>query len=212
MKEQLTDAIANMREDEAVELAGKMLDGGESPQTVLDACRDAMTVVGDRYEKGEYYLPELVVAGDILRAIGDLAKPHLQSAGSEGEEPLGTVIIGTVAGDIHDIGKDIVAFMLDANNFAVHDLGVDVPAEQFVGMIREVQPQVVALSGFLTLAYDSMRTTVEAIQEAGLREQVKIMIGGAPMDDGVKAYIGADAFGKDATAAVKLAKSWAGEG
>jgi 5-methyltetrahydrofolate--homocysteine methyltransferase len=115
-----------------------------------------------------------------------------------------------VAGDIHDIGKDIVAFMLDVNNFEVHDLGIDVPAEKFVDKIKEVNPDIVAMSGFLTLAFDQMRDTVAAIKEAGLRDSVKIMIGGAPMDDNVATYIGADAFGPDASAAVKLAKNWTG--
>jgi 5-methyltetrahydrofolate--homocysteine methyltransferase len=119
-------------------------------------------------------------------------------------------VLGTVAGDIHDLGKDVVGFMLDISNFEVHDLGVDVPAEKFVQAIQEVNPEVVGLSGFLTLAFDQMRVTIEAIKEAGLRDSVKIMIGGAIMDDSAAQYIGADAYGPDATAAVKLAKSWTG--
>lgn len=208
MKEQLVDAVANIREEEAIELAHQMLAAGEQPQVLLDACREAMTLVGDRYERQEYFLPELIIAGDVLTAIGEVVKPHMQTV--EAAEPLGKVVIGTVAGDIHDVGKDIVAFMLDANNFEVHDLGVDVPAQTFVEKIQELQPDVVALSGFLTLAYDSMRETVTAIQQAELRDHVKIMIGGAPMDENVREYIGADAFGPDASAAVKLAKQWAG--
>jgi 5-methyltetrahydrofolate--homocysteine methyltransferase len=120
------------------------------------------------------------------------------------------VVIGTVEGDIHDIGKDIVAFMLEVNNYQVFDLGVDVPAERFVEKIREVNPEIVGMSGFLTLAFDQMRLTVEAIKEAGLRDKVKIMIGGAPMDEEAAKYIGADAYGEDAAAAVKLANQWTG--
>jgi 5-methyltetrahydrofolate--homocysteine methyltransferase len=119
-------------------------------------------------------------------------------------------VIGTVAGDIHDLGKDIVVFMLEANDFEVHDLGIDVPAERFTQKIAEVKPEVVGMSGFLTLAFDQMRDTVDAIKEAGLRERVKIMIGGAPMDETVTRYIGADAYGRDAAAAVRLAKKWVG--
>lgn len=211
MREQLVEAIANIEEADALKLAQEMLDAGEDPNAVLDACREAMSIVGERYETGEYFLPELVIAGDMLTSIGALVKPRLQ-AGSAGGPPAGRVIIGTVAGDIHDVGKDIVAFMLDANRFEVHDLGVDVAADTFIAKIREVSPDVVALSGFLTLAFDSMRDTVEAIQEAGLRDSVKIMIGGAPMDDKVTEYIGADAFGRDASAAVRLAKEWTAEG
>jgi 5-methyltetrahydrofolate--homocysteine methyltransferase len=208
-KQQLIDAIAEMQEDEAMLIAQQMLDDGEDPQAILDACKDAMVVVGQRYEQGEYFLPELVIAGDMLTAIGEQIKPLLQTQ-TAGAAKLGTVVIGTVQGDIHDIGKDIVGFMLDVNGFEVVDLGVDVPAADFVAKIQEVKPQVVGLSGFLTLAFDQMKATVEAISAAGLRDQVKIMIGGAIMDDTVRNYIGADAYAADATAAVRLAQGWTG--
>lgn len=209
MKEQLVQAIADMEEVQAMELTEAMLAADVDPQEILDACREAMTIVGQRYEAGEYFLPELVIAGDMLTAIGDRVKPLLQSQ-TAGSNKLGTVVIGTVEGDIHDIGKDIVGFMLDVNGFEVVDLGVDVPAAEFVGKIREVSPQVVALSGFLTLAFDQMKATVDAISEAGLRDSVHVMIGGAIMDESVRSYIGADAYGADATAAVKLAQGWTG--
>lgn len=209
MRDQLIDAIAEMREDEALTFARQMLEAGEDPQAVLKAGREAMGIVGERFDQGEYFLPELVIAGDVLAEIAEMVKPRIGAKGVT-EEPLGTIIIGTVAGDIHDIGKDIVAFMLEANNFEVHNLGVDVAAQTFVEKIGEVKPEIVGLSGFLTLAYDSMRDTVKAINEAGLRDRVKIMIGGAPMDEGVREYIGADAYGPDATSAVRLAKQWLG--
>jgi 5-methyltetrahydrofolate--homocysteine methyltransferase len=209
MKEQLVNAIADMKEDEALKLAQDMLDAGEDPQAVLDAGKEAMSIVGDRYECGDYFLPELIIAGDMLKAIGELAKPNLRAQATQ-SKPLGKIVLGTVAGDIHDLGKDVVGFMLDVSNFEVHDLGVDVPPEKFVQAIQEVKPEIVGLSGFLTLAFDQMRITIEAIQEAGLRDSVKIMIGGAIMDDSAAQYIGADAYGPDATAAVKLAKSWTG--
>lgn len=208
-KQQLIDAIAEMQEDEAMLVVQQMLDDGEDPQAILDACKDAMVVVGRRYEQGEYFLPELVIAGDMLTAIGEVVKPRMQAQAASAAK-LGTVVIGTVKGDIHDIGKDIVGFMLDVNGFEVVDLGVDVPASDFVAKIQEVQPQVVGLSGFLTLAFDQMKATVDAISAAGLRDQVKIMIGGAIMDETVRAYIGADAYGADATAAVRLAQGWTG--
>jgi 5-methyltetrahydrofolate--homocysteine methyltransferase len=209
MKEKLINAIADMREEEALQLAQEMLDAGEDPQLALDACREAMVIVGSRYEEKEYFLPELIIAGDMLKAIGELVKPKLKAESADGKT-FGKVIIGTVAGDIHDLGKDIVTFMLDVNNFDVHDLGVDVPATKFVEAIKEVKPDVVGLSGFLTLGFDQMRLTVEAIKEAGLRDDVKIMIGGAIMDDSAAEYIGADAYGPDAATAVKLSKSWTG--
>jgi len=207
MKDQLVTAIADLKEEEALRLAEEMLKQGVDPNLVLDAGREGVKLIGERYEKQEYFLPELIMSGELLKAIGDLVKPHLAGA-EKSSAPLGKVVIGTVAGDIHDIGKDVVSFMLDIANFEVHDLGVDVPAEAFVEKIREVQPEIVGLSGFLTMAYDQMKVTVEAIKAAGLRDQVKIMIGGAPMDNAAAQYIGADAYGKDATEAVNLAKGW----
>jgi trimethylamine corrinoid protein len=208
-KEQLVAAIADMEEDKAYKLAETMLAEGEPPQSVLDGAREAMTVVGARFDKGEYYLPELIIAGEVMGKIGDLVKPRLAAQGAKGA-PLGKVVIGTVAGDIHDLGKGIVSFMLDVNNYQVVDLGVDVPPAKFVDAIKETKPQVVGMSGFLTLAFEQMKRTVEAIAAAGLRDQVKIMIGGAIMDDQAARFVGADAYGADAAAAVTLAKSWAG--
>ncbi|MEM2546994.1 MAG: cobalamin-dependent protein, partial [Candidatus Bathyarchaeia archaeon] len=120
------------------------------------------------------------------------------------------VVIGSVAGDIHDIGKNIVVFMLEANGFEVYDLGVDVPPEKFVEKIKETGATIVGLSGFLTLAFDSMKQTVEAIKKAGLRDKVKIMIGGGQITEEIRQYTGADAYGRDAMAAVALAKKWVG--
>ena len=209
MKNQLIEAIVNMEEEKAAALAQQMLDAGEKPLAVLDACREAMTLIGNKFEEGKFFLPELIVSGDMLAAISEIVKPHIKD-GITTPEVSGKIIIGTVAGDIHDIGKDIVTFMLDVNHFNVVDLGVDVPADQFINKINEEKPDIVALSGFLTLAYDSMKDIVQAIGAAGLGEGVKIMIGGAPMDEDVCRYIGADAFGNDAAAAVKLAKNWMG--
>ena len=125
-------------------------------------------------------------------------------------ESLGKIVLGTVFGDLHDIGKDIVKFMLETNGFEVYDLGVDVPKEKFVEKIKEVNPEIIALSGFLTLAYDSMKETIEEIKKAGLREKAKIMIGGGQMDERIRDYVDADAYGKDAVEAVVLAKKWVG--
>jgi 5-methyltetrahydrofolate--homocysteine methyltransferase len=144
----------------------------------------------------------------MLRQISELLKPLLK--GDVQTERSGKVIIGTVQGDIHDIGKDIVVLMLDVNGFEVMDLGIDVPPEKFVDAIKDFQPAVVGLSGFLTLAFDSMKETVEAIKAAGLKDNIKIMIGGGQIDDEIKKYAGADAYGEDAMAAVKLTKTWLG--
>lgn len=206
-RDRLVAAIADMNEDEAMRLAREMLDSGEDPQALLNAASEAMTIVGQRFDEKEYFLPELIIAGDMMKAIGDMVKPKL-AARSVQAAKRGKVLIGTVAGDIHDIGKDVVGFMLDVNNFEVHDIGVDVPAATFVSKIQEIKPEIVGLSGFLTMAYEQMKRTVDAIQEAGLRHDVKIMIGGAIMDDSAAKFVGADAYGADAAAAVRLAKNW----
>lgn len=209
MPDELVNAIAEMREAEALVLAQKRLDDGADPLAILNDCRAAVEIVGKRFEKGEYFLPELMMAGEILKQISMLVKPRLQKTGEDKRR--GKVIIGTVKGDIHDIGKDLVVFMLDANGFEVHDLGVDVPAQTFVDQIAAIKPDVVGLSGFLTVAFDAMKKTIAAIDAAGLRACVKVMIGGGTVDEYVRGYVGADAFGKDAMAAVTLAQKWTRE-
>ena len=208
MSKELVNAIADMREDEALALARERVEAGADPTGILQDAREAMDIVGRRFEDGEYYLPELMMAGEILNAITDIVKPVLAQAPDVARR--GKVLIGTVAGDIHDIGKNIVTFMLDVNGFEVLDLGIDVSPEKFVAGIREFQPQVVGLSGFLTLAFDAMKETVEAIEAAGLRDSVKIMIGGGQVTDKIREYAGADAYGDDAMEAVNLAAEWIG--
>ena len=206
MSKELVNAIADMREQEALELVKEMVEGGSDPMAILDAAREAMGIVGQRFEEETYFLPELILAGVMLSQITEIVKPQLTKAPEVEHE--GKVLIGTVEGDIHDIGKDIVVFMLDVNGFDVLDLGVDVPAQKFVEAIKDFQPQVVGLSGFLTLAYDSMKDTVEAMKKAGVRDKVKIMIGGGQISDDIREYTGADAYGKDAMAGVSLARTW----
>lgn len=206
MPRELIDAMLGMRDQEAVSIAKDLVEKGEDPLKIFGACREAMDIVGRRFEEGEFFLPELIMSGEILRQISELIKPLLQ--GDAQTERSGKVIIGTVKGDIHDIGKDIVVLMLDVNGFEVLDLGIDVPPEKFVEAINDFQPAVVGLSGFLTVAFDSMKETVDAISDAGLRNTIKIMIGGGQIDDEIKKYAGADSYGKDAMAAVKLTQSW----
>jgi methanogenic corrinoid protein MtbC1 len=213
MSKELVKAISEIQEDETLRLVQEAIEKGEDPLNILKDCQEAMNIVGERYENGEYFLPELIMSGEVLRTISDTLKPVMK-AGSSGEagSQKGRIVLGTVRGDIHDIGKDIVGFMLDVNGFEVHDLGVDVPEEKFIEKVKEVKPQIVALSGFLTLAYDSMKLTVEALKKAGLRDEVKIMIGGgSQIGDRVKDYVAADAYGINAVAAVRLAKQWTPE-
>jgi 5-methyltetrahydrofolate--homocysteine methyltransferase len=205
----LVEAMANMKEDEALRLVDEMLAKGEDPQKILDLSSEAMGVVGERYQEGTYFLPELIMAGEMLRKIGDVLKPKLAASQAQTKK-LGTVVLGTVRGDIHDIGKDIVGFMLEVNGFEVHDLGIDQPEAAFVKAVKDHQPQVLALSGFLSVAFDSMKSTIEEVEKAGLRKDLKVIIGGGQMDDTVRKYTGADAYGDDAMAAVAFAKQTVG--
>ncbi len=203
----LIDTLADLKEEEALGIVRERLESGEDPMNILADSRKALETVGTRFADGSYFIPDLVYSGEILKAISDLVKPKLNQ---EAEiERIGKVIIGTVAGDIHDIGKDIVVFMFDVNGFEVYDLGVDVPADKFVEKIKETGAKIVGLSGFLTLAYDSMKQTVEEINKAGLSD-VQIMIGGGQITEEVMKYTGADAYGKDAMTGVAIAKEWAG--
>ncbi len=210
MSKQLIKAISDLQEDEALRLVQQALDKGVDPSSILSDCQDAMKIVGDRFEKSEYYLPELIMSGHVLEKISETVKPKVTAKGAAkgGDGRKGKVILGTVRGDVHDIGKNIVGFLLDVSGFEVHDLGVDVLEEKFVQTIKEVEPQIVALSGLLTSTYDTMKSTIKAIEKAGLKNKVKIMIGGGTIDELVKDYVGADAFGFLAIDAVRLAKQW----
>jgi methylmalonyl-CoA mutase cobalamin-binding domain/chain len=206
MMEPLVQALVEMQEDEALRKTKELLDEGADPLAILQACSTAMEMVGARFEKGEYFLPHLMMAGEMLKQISGMIKPLIRE--SKAGAARGRVLIGTVKGDIHDIGKNIVIFLLEANGFDVRDIGIDQPPEKFVEAIREFHPQVVGMSGLLTLAFDSMRKTVRTIEEAGLRKEVRIMIGGGQITEKVREYTGADAWGPDAVAGVKLARQW----
>ena len=208
MADDLVNTLADLKEKEALETVQNRLNTGDAPIDILRDARRGMEIVGQRFSSGEYFIPDLVYSGEILKEITELVKPKLTQAGEA--KRLGKVIMGTVAGDIHDIGKNIVVFMLDVSGFEVYDLGVDVPAKEFVAKIRETDAPIVGLSGFLTLAFDSMKETVKAIEAAGLRDKVKIMIGGGQINEQIKKYTAADAYGADAMAGVSLAKEWLG--
>jgi methanogenic corrinoid protein MtbC1 len=208
MSKELTEAVIELREQDALQITDELLAAGADPLTIVAACKEAMDVIGQRFAAGTAFIPELIMAGEIMQGITAKVKPHLttQAAGDK----LGKVVLFTVQGDIHDIGKDIVHTMFDIAGFDVVDLGVDVPVAKAVEVVRAEQPQIVGLSGLLTVAFDSMRATVNAIDEAGLRDSVKIVIGGAPVTEDVCAYTGADGWAKDAVDGVELAKTWVG--
>jgi 5-methyltetrahydrofolate--homocysteine methyltransferase len=208
MSGELAKLLSDLKEPEALGCVERALKEGGDPMDLLGQAKEGMNIVGQRFAEGYYFIPDLIFSGEILKGIVKMLEPHLKQ--DEKENRLGKVIIGTVAGDIHDIGKDLVVFMLDVHGFEVLDLGIDVPVQKFVDTIKESGSTVVGLSGFLTLAFDAMKDTIEAIDAAGLRDQVKIMVGGGQINDQVKGYVGADAYGDNAMEAVKLAQGWIG--
>lgn len=206
MLQPLINAITEMREEDALKITDDLIASKAAPLEILDSCRRAMEIIGERFESGDCFVPELILAGEMLKQITEKIKPMM--AGDTKTKKLGSIVLGTVEGDIHDIAKDIVAFMLDINGFEVTDLGVDVPPARFVKAVQETGATIVGLSGFLTLAYDPMKATVAALKDAGL--DVKVMIGGGQIDEQIREYTGANAYGRDAMAAVSLAKQWTG--
>ncbi|MFX1509453.1 MAG: B12-binding domain-containing protein [Promethearchaeota archaeon] len=206
--EKLVSVLADLKEEEALKIVKDRLNAGDDPLKILEDARRGLEIVGHRFANKEYFISDLIYSGEILSAITELVKPKITQEAKT--ERLGKIVFGTVAGDIHDIGKDIVVFMLDINGFEVYDLGVDVPVQKFVDKIKETDAPIVGLSGFLTLAFDAMKETIEAISQAGLRDKVKVMIGGGQITEEIRKFTGADAYGEDAMAAVTLAKKWIG--
>ncbi len=208
--EDLLRAIVDMDEEGGKRAAAKLIEEKiDLIEGIEKGLSQGMKIIGEMFNKSEIYLPEMIMAADVFDSTMGILKPHI-SAEALDKMKQGTVVIGTVKGDIHAIGKNIVAMLLETAGFTVHNLGVDIPASKFVDEIKETGARVVGLSGFLTLAFDSMKATVEAIEASGLRDGVKIMIGGGQVDDDIKRYIRADAYGKDAMAAVTLAQQWLG--
>ncbi len=205
MDKKLYELIVEMEEEEALELAKEYLEGGGDAQALLDVCRDAMDEVGNRFEKGEYFLSELLLGGEIFQSIMAIALPYL----SEGDhQKIGKMVLGTVREDIHDIGKDIFKAFVEAAGFEVVDIGVDVPEEKFVEAVKEHQPDLVGMSCLITAGMVTMKSTIDAIREAGF--ETPIIIGGGRVDDDVQGFVGANAWADDAATGVRLSKELVG--
>ena len=201
---QLKEAVILGESDQARELAAQALEAGIAPLTAIEeALNPGMQVVGDRFERGEYFIPDLVMAAEAMKGAIGVFEPALM-ARREQRQVLGTVVIGTIEGDIHGIGKSLVATMLSAAGFQVHDLGVDVPAGEFIERVRKTGANVVGLSALLTTTMRNQEMVVEALKEAGLREQVLVVIGGAPTNPEWAQTIGADAYAENANEAVSI--------
>lgn len=205
--EAIKAALAEVEEEQAIEAVKQALAAKVPGVDILAACQQGVEEVGRRFEAKKYFISELMMTGEILRQITTMVGPTLQTGGAGSG---GKVVFGTVQGDIHNIGKDIVISMLRSANLEVLDLGIDVPPAKFVEALKESGAKVLGLSGLLTLAYDSMRSTVDAVAAAGLRNKVKIMIGGGTVNGDVCQKVGADDWGTDPVKAVRLAKQWNG--
>ncbi|MBB6217330.1 methanogenic corrinoid protein MtbC1 [Anaerosolibacter carboniphilus] len=177
----------------------------EEAQKVVNACQQGMAIVGDLFDKGEYFVGDLIFAGELLTSAIDVLKPVI---GSGSTEKAGTIVLGTVQGDLHDIGKNIFKSMAEAAGFEVHDLGIDVSVGAFVEKVKEVKPQIVGMSGVLTLAIDAMKNTIDELASAGLRNDVKIVIGGNPVTKEACELVGADAFTTNAAEGIKICQGW----
>jgi methylmalonyl-CoA mutase cobalamin-binding domain/chain len=200
MSGELSKALVELRRDEAVEIVRRRIDVGEDPLYILDECRQGMTIVGERFQKGDYFLAELMLSAEIFKAATAILEPCL--AGVRPSKPQGSVVLATMKGDIHDLGKNILAIMLKAQGFEVHDLGVDVAPGLVVEKVRETAPDFVGFSALITTSFDSMKQAAEMLHEAGLRERFKLMIGGGVTTYVVKEHVGADFQTTDATEGV----------
>lgn len=200
----LSELMADLKEDSVKELIRQKLSAGIPAEQILKECHNGMVEIGKRYEEGKYFISELMYAGEIMKDIVAILEPYLKGAG-QSKTSLGKVVLGTVKGDIHDLGKDIVGLMLRGVGFEVIDIGVDAEPEKFVQAIKDSGATIVGMSVFLTAAYDSAKATVDAIKEAGLRNKVSIMIGGGPVTELVKESTGCDFYGKDAVAGAQYA-------
>jgi 5-methyltetrahydrofolate--homocysteine methyltransferase len=204
---EINTSVINGDADKVEELTRQALEQGVGVKTILnEGLISAMDVVGQRFESGELFIPEMLIAGNAMKRGLDILRPLFKESGIK---PQGRVVIGTVAGDVHDIGKSLVAMMLESAGFRVVDLGVDVKPEQFVKSVKEEEAQLVGMSALLTTTMPAMKTTIDALEEAGLLDKVKTLIGGAPVTQDYADKIGADGYAPDAASAMKKAQQLA---
>lgn len=201
---EIKELMVQLEDEALLEEVKKQLESGVSPTEIINACQDGMGEIGNLFSQGEMFVSDLMMAGAICKDVTDLVRPYIKK--DDVGSSLGKVVIGTVKDDIHDIGKDIVCNMLEAAGFEVIDLGVDVDPETFVNAVKENNCKVVGLSCLLASCYGSIKKTVEAFTAAGLRDDLKIIVGGGPIDEHVVAYAGADAYGASAQDTVTYCK------
>jgi corrinoid protein of di/trimethylamine methyltransferase len=208
----MRQSIIDGEPEKAREISERALAEGISPlEAINQGFVPGLSVVGEQFEQGEMFLPDLVLAGEAMKAAAAILEPEIQKTGAV-RESLGRVVLGTVKGDIHEIGKTLVATMLAANGFEVHDLGVDVPFDTFAIRAKELNADIVGISALLTTTMVGQKNVIEAMERQGIRPRVKVIVGGAPVTQSWANEIGADGYGRDALAAVALAKSLVSKG
>jgi len=206
-KEDLAEAVMELDEEKSYKLVEQLIKDGIAPLDIIEILREGVEVVGEKFNKKEYFLTELVMAGEIFTQSASILEPHMKEVVSDGSN-VESIVIGTVQGDVHDIGKNIFVTLLQSAGYNVVDLGVDIPPEKFVEKVKETGAKVVAYSGLLTVALESMNATTEALKIAGLREKIRIIIGGLPVDELWMKAAGADAFTDNAFEGLKIVKKW----
>jgi len=206
--QQIADAVIHGKAPQTAELVKQALDAGVAPEKILnDGMVAGMAVVGDKFKRNEFYVPEVLIAARAMKSGMEILRPVLVESGVE---PKATVVMGTVKGDLHDIGKNLVCMMLEGAGYRVVDLGVNVDPEEFIAAVQENNAQVIGMSALLTTTMGAMKTTIDALKEAGVRDKVKVMVGGAPLTQSFADEIGADGYSPDAASAVDLANALLG--
>ncbi|MFW9939185.1 MAG: B12-binding domain-containing protein [Candidatus Thorarchaeota archaeon] len=211
VRDELYRSVVELEEDKVYNLLRQLLESKVDPREVIELLRKAVEVVGDKFNKKEYFLTELVMAGEIFQQSARILEPFLKEENVQ-EKTKGVVVVGTVKGDVHDIGKNIFVTLLKSAGFEVYDLGIDIPPQDFVEKVKEKNANVVGYSGLLTVALEAMKETTEALKSEGLRDKVKIIIGGLPTDEMWMKIAGADAFTDNAFEGVEIVKKWLEEG
>jgi methylmalonyl-CoA mutase cobalamin-binding domain/chain len=200
MTSKLAIALVDLERDKVIASIRERIEGGEDPLRILEECREGMTTVGELYQKGDYYLAELMLSADIFKTATEILEPYLSGARSTGST--GKVVLATLKGDIHDLGKNIFAVLLKAQGFEVYDVGIDVPPARVLETVKQTQPDFVGFSALITTAFEQMKIAAAMLDEAGLRRGVKLMIGGGVTTPQVRDYVGADFQTTDATKGV----------
>lgn len=211
LEEQLLNAMIDLEEETSYDCIRKLLEKGGDPKKIIEILRNGVEIIGEKFIKKEYFLTELVMAGEIFQQAAKILEPVLK-AENKADKSSAIVVMGTVKGDVHDIGKNIFTTLLQTAGIEVYDIGVDVPPEKFIEKVKETNANIVGYSGLLTVALESMKETTEMLKAAGLRDKIKIIIGGLPVDELWMREAGADAFTDNAFKGVKIVSNWIKEG